>query len=158
MGERETKQGHEWARAMLEVFGSVGTRRFDVTWTNAAGDEERFRRDRTASDLRRTIPAILDEAERRQFNVIVRPRTDTDVTLVQLDDLNLEKVTRVAAAVFLTLETSPGSFQAWAAVRGAQDEGFVRRLKKGAGADASASGATRSAGSFNWKPKYANKL
>jgi RepB DNA-primase from phage plasmid len=56
--------------------------------------------------------------------------------------------------VFLTLETSPGNFQAWAAVKDAPDKDFVRRFRKGAGADATASGATRVAGSVNFKDKY----
>jgi RepB DNA-primase from phage plasmid len=57
--------------------------------------------------------------------------------------------------VFLILETSPGSFQAWLAIAGSVEDGFARRLKNGTGADVNASGATRIAGSFNFKPKYA---
>ena len=48
------------------------------------------------------------------------------------------------------------SYQAWVAIptRGA-DKDFARRLRKGAGADDTASGATRVAGSLNFKDKYA---
>jgi hypothetical protein len=56
---------------------------------------------------------------------------------------------------FLTLETSPGNFQAWVAVDSPPDADFARRLRKGAGADPSASGATRVAGTANYKAKYA---
>jgi hypothetical protein len=38
---------------------------------------------------------------------------------------------------------------------GLEDKDFARRLRKGTGADATASGATRVAGSFNFKDKYA---
>jgi hypothetical protein len=57
--------------------------------------------------------------------------------------------------VFLALETSSGNFQAWVALRGMEDKDFPRRLRKRTGADATASGATRVAGSLNFKDKYA---
>ena len=57
--------------------------------------------------------------------------------------------------MFLTLETSPGNYQAWLAMPGAEDKDFARRVRKGTGADATASGATRVAGSLNFKDKYA---
>ena len=38
---------------------------------------------------------------------------------------------------------------------GSEDKEFARRLRKGTGADATASGATRVAGSLNFKDKYA---
>jgi hypothetical protein len=38
---------------------------------------------------------------------------------------------------------------------GSEDKDFARRLRKGTGADATASGATRMAGSVNFKDKYA---
>lgn len=72
-----------------------------------------------------------------------------------LDDLKAANLSRLAPAVFLTLETSPGNFQAWAAMQGAEDKDFARRVRKGTGADPTASGATRVAGSLNFKDKYA---
>jgi hypothetical protein len=57
--------------------------------------------------------------------------------------------------VFLTLETSPANFQAWVAMPEGEDKDFARRLRKGTGADPTASGATRVAGSHNFKDKYA---
>jgi RepB DNA-primase from phage plasmid len=65
---------------------------------------------------------------------------------------------RVGEAAFLTVETSPGNHQAWVAVSGLttpeEAKDFARRLRKGAGADHSASGATRVAGTTNYKRKY----
>jgi len=52
------------------------------------------------------------------------------------------------------LETSPGNFQAWLAAKDA-DADTARRVKKAVGADPNASGATRLAGSYNFKAKYA---
>ena len=142
------------AQAMLDAFASVGATRFDVTWTTKAGEGERFQRSVSLADLTRTMPAMLDGATRRQINLIIRPRGE-GVAFIQLDDLKAEQITAVAPAVFLALETSPGNFQAWVALSATEDKDFARRLRKGTGADPTASGATRVAGSFNFKDKYA---
>jgi hypothetical protein len=76
------------------------------------------------------------------------------VALIQLDDLSHVHIELVRTVAFLALETSPKNYQAWIAMRQA-DDGFKRQLRKCAGADPSASGATRIAGSFNFKDKYA---
>ncbi len=154
MGEGSAQTSHSEAQAMLDAFASVGATRFDVTQTTRAGDKEFFRRSVSLADLARTLPAMLDAAATEQHNVIVRPHGD-GVTFIQLDDLKADQIPRVAPAVFLILETSPGNYQAWAAVPGAEDKDFARRLRKGTGADATASGATRVAGSINFKDKYA---
>jgi RepB DNA-primase from phage plasmid len=83
-----------------------------------------------------------------------RPR-GSHVTFIQLDELKAPTAASVTPAVFLTLETSPGNFQGWVGIDGAEDEDLVRRLRKGTGADRTASGATRVAGSINFKEKYA---
>src|SRR5450755_2471324 len=97
---------------------------------------------------------MLDASRATKRNIIVRPY-GPGVTLIQLDDLKCDQLARVAPAVFLTLETSPGNFQAWVAMPGGEDKDFARRLRKGIGADPTASGATRVAGSLNFKDKYA---
>jgi len=154
------------AKEMIRLFQSVGATHFSVTWTDSAGDpirktgkdgKEKIRFWSAASPflLSRYIQEILDEATHNQHNIVVRPRGPSDVTFMQLDDLNAEKLSRVAPAVFLVLETSPGNVQAWVAIKAAPDKEFMRRLKKGMGADKTASGATRVAGSLNFKDKYA---
>jgi hypothetical protein len=154
MGDDCAKIGHIEAQAMLDTFASVGATRFDVTWTTLAGDKEWFRRNVSLADLTRTLPAMLDSAPAKQRNVIVRPHGPT-VTFIQLDDLKAANLAGLPPAVFLTLETSPGNFQAWLATPGAEDKDFARRVRKGTGADPTASGATRVAGSLNFKDKYA---
>jgi hypothetical protein len=141
------------ALAMLDVFASVGVERFDVTLTDLAGGKVAFRGNRTLGELRAALPRLLDDAARGQLNVIVRPRRG-DPALIQLDDLDSAAEPRLRPVSFLTLCTSVGSYQAWCAVAGA-DADFARRLRKGAGADPSASGATRISGSWNFKEKYA---
>jgi hypothetical protein len=154
VAEDGTNTAHDAARAMLDSFASVGATRFDVTWTNNAGQPKRFREGVRLADLTRAIPAILIEATGKERNVIVRPH-GPGVTFIQLDDLTADKLPTIAPAMFLTLETSPGSFQAWLAMAGDDDKEFARRVRRGAKADLSASGATRIAGSLNFKDKYA---
>jgi hypothetical protein len=138
---------------MLAAFASVGVKHFDITWTNAAGGKVAFRNNRSLDELRSTLPPLLDDAARQQHNVIVRPRSGGPA-LIQLDDLDAAAEAKLRPVSFLTLRTSPGNYQAWVAVAEA-DAGFARRLRKGAGADPSASGATRVSGSWNFKGKYA---
>lgn len=141
------------ALAMLAAFASVGANHFDITWTNTAGAKVAFRSNRSLDEIRATLPRILQEAARKQHNVIVRPRK-SGPTLIQLDDLDGVAEARLRSMSFLTLQTSPRNYQAWVAVADA-DADFARRLRKGAGADPSASGATRVSGSWNFKEKYA---
>jgi hypothetical protein len=154
MSDGGNSTGRDAAQAMFNAFASVGAARFDLTWTTHAGKKEYFRAGVSLSELRKAMPAMLDGAVEHRRNVIVRPHGD-GVTFIQLDDLKPPALSRLAPAVFLTLQTSPGNFQAWVACDGPQDEEFIRRLKRGIGADKTASGATRVAGSLNFKDKYA---
>ena len=154
MAEDGAGIGNSEAQAMLDAFASVGATQFDVTWTTRGGAKDGFRRGVRLADLVRALPAMLDDATRKQRNLIVRPHGQA-ITFIQLDDLAPAMLARLAPAVFLALQTSPGNFQAWIATAGAEDKDFARRLRKGTGADATASGATRVAGSLNFKDKYA---
>ncbi len=143
----------EPALEMLEAFASVGAERFDVTFTDAGGEKVGFRGNRPLDQLWPAMPAILQEATERRHNVIVRPRS-TGATLIQLDDLGEDAAARLQPVSFLVLRTSPGSYQVWIALADG-DSDFARRLRKGAGADLTASGASRISGSLNSKEKYA---
>lgn len=144
---------HRMARGMLAAFASVGADRFDLTWTDAVGDKVGFRGNYSLRELDGVISGFLEAAARQHHNVIVRPKGSGPV-LIQLDDLDGVGEAQLRPLSFLTLRTSPGSYQAWIAVTDA-DADFARRLRKGAGADPSASGATRMSGSRNFKEKYA---
>jgi hypothetical protein len=154
MGADGADNGQNEARAMLDAFASVGATQFDLTTTSRSGAKESFRKGVKLADLSRALPAMLDNATRQQCNVIVRPH-GLAVSFIQLDDLTGEQLAQLFPAVFLVLKTSPANFQAWLAITGAEDKDFARRLRKGTGADATASGATRVAGSLNFKDKYA---
>jgi hypothetical protein len=126
---------------------------FDVTFTDVAGSKVGFRGNRSFEQLHAATPEILEKAAHQQHNVIVRPRS-AGGTLVQLDDLDEDAMRRLRPVSFLVLRTSPGNYQAWVAVSDGNAD-FARRLRKGTGADLSASGATRVTGSLNFKQKYA---
>jgi hypothetical protein len=141
------------AQEMLDAFASVGAERFDLTITDIAGVKVGFRGSRPFDALRLALPDLLRQAADRQHNIIVRPRFD-GTALIQLDDLNQSAAERLRPVSFLVLNTSVGNYQAWIAVADA-DADFARLLRKGTGADLTASGATRIGGSFNFKNKYA---
>ncbi len=155
MEDHGREAAHKAALAMLDTFASVGAETFDLTLTTLQGEKIRFRRAVPLNKLRRALPQHLTGAATLQYNIIVRPH-GPGVEFIQLDDLQKDALQHGQAVSFLSLETSPGNFQAWIALpAGTADEDFARRLRKGTGADPTASGATRIAGSLNFKDKYA---
>jgi RepB DNA-primase from phage plasmid len=143
------------AMTMLETFASVGVATFNLY---ALNDENKmvpgtWKPGRSLEHCRRCMGAALRWAADRHYSLTVQPRTRAP-RLVQLDDLDAAKVKRVEDMAFLILRTSPDNFQAWLAAVDAADD-LARRLKAGVGADKGASGATRIAGTVNWKAKYA---
>ena len=151
------QQQPDEALRMLDTFASVGATHFDLTHTDIDGEKRGFRPEQSLAQVKNSMPKLFPGAAARQNNIIVRPLSRT-VHFVQLDDLDAAGLGRVGEAAFLTLETSPGNHQAWVAVSGLttpeETKDFARRLRKGAGADHSASGATRVAGTANYKRKY----
>lgn len=144
---------------MLSAFASVGARSFDVTLLDIEGREQGFQPSRSLEELRRSIGKRLESAERLQTSVVIRPRSTTAL-LIQLDDFTEDKARQMQLHSFLSLQTSPGNFQVWLAVSDGPKEPeaakrFRTRVRRGTGADQSATGATRIAGSLNFKPKYA---
>ena len=139
---------------MLDLFQGLGVQSFSVTLTDDTGRKVAFRRNRSVESLRGELPCLLFVSCEKRLNVIVRPIAARTLSLIQLDDLSASQLDRVRGFSFLVLETSPENFQAWVAVTDASPE-TIRRVKKAAGADLNASGATRLAGSHNFKSKYA---
>src|SRR5579862_2179012 len=141
---------------MLNAFAGVGVKAVDVTFTDIDGKKtpHGFLSNRPINDLRPALAHMLQLAAERQHNVILRPCKTDRAQLIQLDDLKPEAARRIAPYSFMVLSTSPGNGQAWVAVADATPD-FARRLRKGAGADPSASGATRISGHPNFKTRYA---
>ena len=153
MNEEKHGAGVEQAWGMLNLFVSLDAHTFDLTTTDVDGHKRSFRRTVGFAALRQAMPRMVDVANRNQHNLIVRPRRGR-FELVQLDDLSGNMVERMRVAAFMILATSPGNHQAWVAVAECAP-GLARRLRQASGADPSASGAARVAGSFNFKRKYA---
>lgn len=155
MGQGMTDDAYK-ALDMLNAFAGVGVKSFDVTFTDLDGNKlgkGGFLRDRSVNLLRHSIGMLLRETTAHQHNLIIRPNVADRDGLIQLDDLSAEQAHKFAHRAFMTIHTSPGNYQAWVAVSDPEED-FARRLKKGAGADPSASGATRISGSRNFKHKY----
>jgi len=142
------------ASVMLDLFQGLGVQCFSLTFTDDTGRKVTFKRNRSVELLRSELPSLLFTSREKQLNVIVRPISARTLSLIQLDDLSASQLDRLRRFSFLVLETSPENFQAWVGVTDASPE-TIRRVKKAAGADLNASGATRLAGSYNFKSKYA---
>lgn len=154
--------------AMLACLVSVGVNVFDVTLLDIEGRKRGifgelpgYEGNCTAKELEDSMDWRLERTDAEQRSLIVRPRV-TATLLVQCDDLSPEQVERLAPFSFLALETSPGNFQVWMAVldgprqsaaQAARD--FQARVRRGVGADPSATGTTQIAGSRNFKKRYA---
>jgi hypothetical protein len=156
---------------MIDVFASVGAREFVVTKLDLNQDLI-WAKAYPIKELREKLPAMMRTAENRSGvltkngdsimageNLIVRPKSP-ETTFIQLDDLKPEQLECVRPAVFLIISTSPGNYQAWIAASGVgklESKEFIRRVRKAVGSvDEAASGATRVAGSENFKEKYAS--
>jgi hypothetical protein len=138
---------------MLDLFAGLDVHSFDFTRTDLDGNKRSYRAAQSLETLRRWMPSLMRSANQFQHNLILRPKGGA-AALVQLDDLRGNMLERVRSTAFLILTTSAGNHQAWVAVQqGGPD--FARRLRQGSGADPSASGATRVAGSVNFKRRYA---
>ena len=142
------------ASVMLDLFQGLGVQAVFLTFTDDTGRKVAFKRNRSVELLRSELQSLLFTSCEKRLNVIVRPISARTLSLIQLDDLSGSQLDRVRRFSFLVLETSPENFQAWVAVTGASTE-TIRRVKRAAGADLNASGATRLAGSYNFKSKYA---
>ena len=141
------------ALRMVQAFESVGIARWD--WTVSDIDRRRiqYRAARNSGAMRLLIPEWIPRAWASRYNLIVRPHGPAYGTLAQLDDLDAARVATLQSRAFLVVETSPGNYQAWFAIRGATRE-LARRLARAAGADECASLACRLAGAPNVKAKY----
>jgi hypothetical protein len=142
------------ALAMLDAFGLVGARAFDVTLLDGDGQKAGYQSSRSRDELRKSIGPMLQRATRARHSIVIRPRSAT-AHFIQLDDLTADAAGKIAPHAFIVLCTSPGNYQAWLALHEKPTADFLRRLRKGSAADPSASGSTRIAGSINFKSRYA---
>jgi hypothetical protein len=108
---------------MLDAFASVGATQFDVTWTTCGGAKDGFRRGVRLADLTRALPSMLDDATRKQRNLIVRPHGQA-VTFIQLDDLAPPMLARLAPRRVSDPANLAGKFSGVDCNRRSRGQGF----------------------------------
>jgi hypothetical protein len=117
--------------------------------------EKTFYREHSAAAMRKALPRYLKRSEREHESFIVRPRGGH---LLQVDDCTLEVEKQLRPFSFVTVCTSPRSFQCWLAFESKSEIESVRvRLfdkLKSTGANNGGNGALRFPGSFNCKLKH----
>jgi hypothetical protein len=149
---KETEHSAAAVRA-LEAFESVGASVFQaVLKDDRTGDVAEVTHD--ASSLRKHLGDYLARNAAGRESLIIRPR---GAPLIQVDDLDAATLARLQPFAFLTIETSPGSYQAWIALHSGDAPALAdvrSRLLAGlAGTGNGGSyGALRFPGSLNCKP------
>ena len=153
-GETPAAMREDDAIAAGDAFWSVGAHPDQVLFKNdVTGVVDP--RDVTDDDLSANLGAWIEDAERRGQSFIVRLRGDG---LIMVDDCDEESREFLEPLAFLTVETSPGSFQAWLAVDGADLEQTRRRIflglaQRGMEGNGGSYGSLRWPGSINFKPE-----
>jgi hypothetical protein len=135
--------------AEVLAFESVGVDSFTVVMLDEASERAQAK-DYTSAELREALPGLLKQNEASETSIIIRPKASN---LIQVDDVTAAQLEQLRPFALLGKETSPQSYQVWLSVTSDKDETRKRLLEK-LGADTSASGATRIAGSINRKPKH----
>jgi hypothetical protein len=142
------------APSMLRSFVSVGAGGFDVILTARQGAELRHRH-RGLDQLCKEITGLLAGARVLEYNVRVRPLSGR-TTLIQLANLDADKLAWVTPSAFLALEIAPANYEAWIAIPpGKGGEDFAARLCIRVGASHTEAGTSAVAGSLNFAERYA---
>ncbi len=159
---QKTDTAADQAAATVEAFQSVGATRFKVVFLNAkpvsgqsacVGSEEV-----SAANLLAKVESYIKRSEQQSESVCLRPQ---DGALIQIDDSDASTLALLQPFSFLTIETSPGNFQAWIALHPDTNEDkrreirdrLLRRLKE-TGANGGAFNSVRLPGALNAKEKY----
>jgi hypothetical protein len=169
-----TESPESGAKKLVEAFVSVGVVEFKTVFISCIDLKGDYRcvgaEDVTAEQLRARIPTYIRRSERQTQSVSLRPKNPelrqdhaacSNGALIQVDDCSPEVLARLAPYSFVTVETSPGNYQAWIALPKGTTEGarisirerLLRKLKD-TGANGGAYNSVRLAGSLNAKEKY----
>jgi hypothetical protein len=102
------------ASADVACFEQAGVKCFDVSLVGEVmRTSERelagFWGSVPVSEFRESLPGMLERCGRVRLNLIVRPRAP-GVRLVQLDDLDADRLAKVQRCAFRVIETSPGNY------------------------------------------------
>jgi len=148
----------EQAELMAAMLQSVDRDHVDLILTTHEGSVIQSDSTLSPQALLERLPHALQEAEKKNLNVTIRPVSQGrphEPALVRVDDLDSEKLRSVQPYALLTLETQPRRYQCWLAV----DKGnwrsaaLLRRLASAREAT-SPNGHGHLAGSINVSQKY----
>jgi hypothetical protein len=171
LGKTQTSDGknavfsaapEDQATATVEAFQSVGTTRFKVVVLDAKPLNGQARcvasEDVDVAALLTNVAGYIKRSETQSESVCLRSK---DGALIQVDDCPPETHALLQPFSFLTVETSPGSFQAWLALSPETDEeerksvrDRLLRTLKATGANGGAFNSVRLPGALNAKEKY----
>ncbi len=162
------------AQKLVEAFESVGVTQFKTVFISCVSLSGDYRcvgaEDATAEQVRSRIDGYVRRSERQTQSVCLRPvnpelnqdaKVCSNGALIQVDDCSPDVLARLAPYSFLTVETSPGNFQAWLALPKGVTEGerisvrerLLRQLKD-TSANGGAFNSVRLPGCLNAKEKY----
>ena len=143
------------AEMMIAMFQWVDREAFDLMWTSPEGGLTESVEALTHQTLTERLSLAIAKMERDELIVTIKPRPaklPQDPALICVDHLSGEKMQRIKAFAFLTLEAEPGQYQCWLAVdQGTwRDAANLRRLGR-LSQDAAAGSSVHLAGSHNGK-------
>jgi hypothetical protein len=162
------------AQKLLEAFESVGVVEVKIVFISCVSSSGDYRcvgaEDVTVEHVRRRTDGYIKRSEKQTQSVCLRPKSPelrqgaavcSNGALIQVDDCSLEVLGRLAPYSFVTVETSPGNYQAWLALPKGITEGervlvrerLLRQLKD-TGANGGAFNSVRLPGCLNAKEKY----
>ena len=143
----------------LELFQSVGATGFKVTMKNEDTGRAVLYQTFDIESFRVKLPGLLSRNSSGTESLIVRPSG----SFVQIDDLTKDLTSAFETVAFLTIQTSPQSYQVWLApiVRTQVELGHLRSrvlANLGTSADPGANGVLRWPGSLNCKRTHRTAL
>ncbi len=148
----------EQAELMAAMLQSVDRDHVDLILTTREGSVIQSDSTLSPQALLERLPRALQEAEKKNLNVTIRPVSQGrphEPALVRVDDLDSEKLRSVQPYALLTLETQPQRYQCWLAVdKGNWRSAALLRRLASAGEAPSPNGHGHLAGSINVSPKY----
>jgi hypothetical protein len=149
----------EHAELMMAMFQSVDRDCFDLMLTTEEESVIEFAPALDPQAVLERLPCMLEEAEKKNLNVMMRPlsrKRHGEPLLIRVDDLDLESLCKVRRSAFLTLETRPQSYQCWLAVdrKASHTTVVMRTLVMASLSQPASQGFVRLAGSKNFDLQY----
>lgn len=176
ISQKKEKISEEVEEAVLaiESLMEAGQNSFEFVMTDEQKKYRKNQKNLSPEKLINQLPQLLEEADCKDWNLIIRPRRVEEKlppgglgldpqanhrksAVIQLDDLDEDRMALFYDYSFKTIMTSKGNYQCWLEVEGVSGKTAGRlkvQLIECHDADDGANGAVRLAGSRNVKPKH----